>query len=143
MAERRSGSRSGGAGQVPELIKRDVTARAAELISRKFRIDPENQAEARRLGFNYVIDVFGEWRGRSYYLCAKYRTARGDSEEEWVVRTTRLTYTAFGRFDLAYFRYTKRWQPVFSGMTVPELFETIEQEEISEDAGKISSSEFF
>lgn len=130
MAQRRSSRRSATPGQVPELIKRDVTARAVELISRKFKIHPENQAGARRLGFNYVIEVFGEWRGRSYYLCAKYRTSRGNPEEEFVVRTTRLTYTDLGQFDLAYFRHTNRWQPVFSDLTVPELFETIEQQEI-------------
>ena len=130
MAQRRSGRGSSAAGRVPELVKRNVTVRAGELLSRKFRIHPENQAEARRLGFNYVIAVFGEWRGRSYYLCAKYRTSRGNPDDDFVVRTTRLTYTNSGRFDLAYFRHTNRWQPVYAGLTVAECFETIEEEEM-------------
>jgi len=112
MSPRRSPRGSASPSSVPELVKRDVTARATELLSRKFMIHPDNQAEARRLGFNYATSVFGEWRGRSYYLCAKYRTSRGDPEADFVVRTTRMTYTALGRFDLAYFRH----EPVAAGI---------------------------
>ena len=130
MSPRRSPRGSASPSSVPELVKRDVTARATELLSRKFMIHPDNQAEARRLGFNYATSVFGEWRGRSYYLCAKYRTSRGDPEADFVVRTTRMTYTALGRFDLAYFRHTNRWQLVYPALTVAECFEAIEEEEI-------------
>jgi hypothetical protein len=35
-----------------------------------------------------------------------------------------------GRFELAYFRHTNRWQPVYSGLTVQECFDTIEAEEV-------------
>jgi hypothetical protein len=115
---------------VPVLVQQQVTARATELLARKFKIHPEYQAAARRHGFNYVVAVFGEWRGRSYYLCARYRTSRGTPEDEFVVRATRLAYTDLGRFDLAYFRHTNRWQPVYSGLTVSECFETIEREEV-------------
>ena len=123
-------TRSGHPGPVPELTKRDVTGRAAELLARKFTVHPENEESARRFGWNYVTEVYGEWRGRSYYFCARYRTSRGTAEEEFVVRTTRLTYTGNGRFDLAYFRHTDRWQPVYARLTVAECFEAIESEEI-------------
>ena len=44
--------------------------------------------------------------------------------------TTRLEYAGSGRFHLAYFRHTGRWQPVYHGLTPAECFEAIEQEEM-------------
>ncbi len=82
----------------------------------------------RKRGFNYAVAVFSEWRGQAFYLCVRYRTP--EPTEEFVVRSTRLEYTGRGRFDLAYFRHTDRWQPVYHGLTPAECFETIEQEEI-------------
>jgi hypothetical protein len=115
---------------VPELLKRKITAWGNELIAKEFRIDRANEAVAQHMGFNYVVAVYGEWRGRSYYLCAKYRRPRGKPEDDFVVRTTRMTYTGPDRFDLSYFRHTKRWQLVYSELTMAECCETIEQEEI-------------
>lgn len=130
MARRAGVRRARAAVQMPDRLRQEVTARATELLSRRFRVRPQDEARSRQLGFNYVVAVFGEWRGQSYYLCAKYRTPRANPAEEFVVRTTRLTHVGFGRFDLAYFRHTNRWQPVYSALTAQECFETIEQEEI-------------
>jgi hypothetical protein len=130
MAQRPGVRRHRVAAQVPDRLRQEVTSRATDLLSRRFRVDAAEETRARGLGFNCVVAVFGEWRGQSYYLCAKYRTPRGDPPEEFVVRTTRLAYVGFGRFDLAYFRHTNRWQPVYSALTAQECFETIEQEEV-------------
>jgi len=115
---------------IPEVLKREVTSRGTDLLSRRFQVRPEDERRARRLGFNYVVAIFSEWRGSSFYLCAKYRTPRGNPHEDFIVRQTRLTYSALGRFDLAYFRHTNRWQPIYSGLTIQECFDTIEREEI-------------
>ena len=130
MAQRLGVRRQRVAAQVPDRLRQEVTARATDLLSRRFRADAAEEARSRGLGFNYLVAVFGEWRGQSYYLCAKYRTPRGNPPEEFVVRTTRLAYVGFGRFDLAYFRHTNRWQPVYSALTARECFETIEQEQV-------------
>ena len=130
MARRPGVRRHRVAAQVPDRLRQEVTSRAADLLSRHFRVDAAEEARSRGLGFNYVVHVFGQWRGQSYYLCARYRTPRGNPPEEFVVRTTRLRYAGFGRFDLAYFRHTNRWQPVYSALTAQECFETIEQEEV-------------
>lgn len=130
MAAGRSGRGHRVAAQVPERLRQEVASRAADLLSRRFRVDAAQEGRSRELGFNYVLAVFGEWRGRSYYLCARYRTPRGNPAEEFVVRTTRMAYVGFGRFDLAYFRHTNRWQPVYSALTAQECFATIEQEEV-------------
>lgn len=81
--------------------------------------------------FNYPIAVFAEWRGRSFYLCARYRAKRDGAEAgEFVVRTTRMTQVGFGRFDLAYFRHTNRWFTVHRSLTAAACFAEIEGNEV-------------
>jgi hypothetical protein len=80
--------------------------------------------------FNYPVEVFSEWRGKAFYLCARYRTPRHTPHDEFVVRQTRMTMTGFGRFELAFFRHTERWFTVHRGMTAAECFKEIEGNEI-------------
>ena len=129
MVRTRAARRSTKAPGVREVLKREVPSRGSSLLSRRFQVRPKDESRDRRLGFKYVVAVFGEWRGSSYYLCAKYRTPKGNPQEDFVVRQTRLNYSGLGRFDLAYFGHTNRWQPVYSGLTPQQCFETIEQEE--------------
>jgi hypothetical protein len=58
--------------------------------------------------FNYPIAVFSEWRGKAFYLCARYRARSRRPEDDFVVRSTGMTMTGFGRFELASFRHTER-----------------------------------
>lgn len=116
------------AAALPEALRRDVTRRGDELLERKFRPLLAHETGMRKHGFNYAVAVFSAWRGQSFYLCVRYRTPA--PAEEFVVRTTRLGYAGRGRFHLAYFRHTDRWQPVYDGLTLDECFETIEQEEV-------------
>ncbi len=80
--------------------------------------------------FNYPIEVFPEWRGKAFYLCARYRTPSQIPEEDFVVSGTRMTMTGFGRFELAYFRHTGRWFTVYRALTAAECFKEIEGNEI-------------
>ena len=82
----------------------------------------------RKHRFNYAVAVFSKWRGQSYYWCVRYRTP--EPMEEFVAASTRLEYAGRGRFHLAYFRHTDRWQRVYHGLTPDECLKTIEQEEI-------------
>jgi hypothetical protein len=80
--------------------------------------------------FNYPVAVFSEWRGKAFYLCARYRARSHRPEDDFVVRSTRMTMTGFGRFELAYFRHTERWFTVYRGLTAEECFKEIEVNEI-------------
>ena len=115
-------------GALSDQLRREVTRRGDELLARKFEPLLAHETGMRKAGFNYAVAVFSEWRGQSFYLCVRYRTPR--PTEEFVVRSTRLDYAGRGRFHLAYFRHTDRWQPVYHGLTPDECFEAIEQEEI-------------
>ena len=80
--------------------------------------------------FNYVVAVFSEWRGKAFYLCARYRSRTRRPDDDFVVRKARMTMTGFGRFDLAYFRHTGRWFTVERNMTAAECFREIENCEV-------------
>jgi hypothetical protein len=80
--------------------------------------------------FNYPTAVFSEWRGKNFYLNARFRARSRRVEDDFVVRHARMTLTGFGRFDLAYFRHTDRWFTVYRGLTATECFKEIEENEI-------------
>jgi hypothetical protein len=90
---------------VPEPLKQSITHEVEQLLQNKFKPGLSLQAEAaQKHGFNYVVDLYTTWRGRSFYLCAKYRNPRAQqaSQEYFEVRTTRLEYIGGRRFSLAY-----------------------------------------
>jgi hypothetical protein len=117
---------------VPELLKKELTQKAEQLILEKFKPGLLTQAEAaKKHGFNYVIDVYATWRGRSFYFCAKYCTAPENAEQEqFEVRTTRMEHDSGRRFNLSYMRHTGKWCEVYQGLSLEECLETIEANEL-------------
>ena len=114
---------------VPAALRQQVDRWAEMWLTAKF----SRLLELRALDpgpFNYPIAVFSEWRGKAFYLCARFRAHSRRVEDDFVVRHARMTLTGFGRFDLAYFRHTDRWFTVYRGLTAAECFEEIEGNEI-------------
>jgi hypothetical protein len=77
--------------------------------------------------FNYPVEVFSEWRGKSFYICARYRARSRRPEDDFIVRTARMTLIGFGRFDLAYFRHTGRWFTMARRRTAAACFAEVEE----------------
>jgi hypothetical protein len=114
---------------VPAALRQQVDRWAETWITTKFSTLLE--LRARDPGpFNYPIAVFPEWRGKAFYLCARFRARSRRPEDDFVVRHARMTLTGFGRFDLAYFRHTERWFTVYRGLTATDCFREIEGNEI-------------
>ena len=94
--------------KVPADLRRQVDRWAQEWLAKKF--SRLLALRAKDPGpFNYPVEVFCEWRGKAFYLCARYLTRSRRPEDDFIVRSPRMTMTGFGRFDLAYFRHTERW----------------------------------
>lgn len=119
-------------GTIPELLRHTLTQRMEQFIDRKFKPGLSIQAEAaKKHGFNYVVDIYTKWRGRYFYIIAKYRDPRQEGEGAYFeVSTTRLEYVGRQRFNLAYMRHTGRWFEVFQDLTLPESIDTIEKQAI-------------
>jgi hypothetical protein len=110
---------------VPVVLRQQVDGWARTWLATTF--SQLLEIRARDPGpFNYPIEVFSDWRGKAFYLCVRYRAPSRRPEDDFVVRHTRMTLTAFGRFDLAYFRHTDRWFTVYRGLTAAEGFKEIE-----------------
>lgn len=115
--------------KVPAELRQQIDRWANEWLRTKFGRLLELRA-ADPGPFNYPVEVFSEWRGKAFYLCVRYRTGKGRPQGDFVVRSTRLTMTGFGRFELAYFRHTERWYTVYRGLTADECFKEIEGNEV-------------
>lgn len=114
---------------VPAGLRQQVDRWAEAWLATKFSGPLE--LRARDPGpFNYPVEVFSEWRGKAFYLCARFRARSRRPEDDFVVRHARMTLTGFERFDLAYFRHTDRWFTVYRGLTAAECFKEIDGNEI-------------
>ena len=113
-------------------IKEALTQEVESLIERKFKPGLARSAEsAQRHGFNYVVEIYTEWRGRFFYICSKYCNPRPHAAEGYFqVRNTRMEHIGGGRFALSYMRHTGRWCEVYHGLTMSECLETVESEEL-------------
>ena len=114
---------------MPGQLRQQIDRWADAWIKRKFA----RGLELRGLDpgpFNYPVEVFSEWRGKAFYVCAKYRARSRRLEDDFVVRSARMTLKGFGRFDLAYFRHTERWFTVYRALTAAECFAEIEGNEV-------------
>jgi len=41
--------------------------------------------------FNYPVEVFSEWLGKPFYICAEYRARSRCPEDDFFVRSARMT----------------------------------------------------
>ena len=114
--------------KVPDALKRELSVKANALIEEYIRSEhvkppPKNPR------FNYIEDIFTKWRGRNFYFMAKYASpAPNRISPFFEVGFARLEFIGDNRFDLAYFRYTEKWWPVFSGLTVDEALDLVRSE---------------
>jgi hypothetical protein len=115
--------------KVPQQLREQIDRWADAWIKKKFARALELRA-ADPGPFNYPIEVFSEWRGKAFYICAKYRAKSPRPGDDFVVRSARMTLTGFGRFDLAFFRHTGRWITVYHALTAAESLKEMERNEV-------------
>lgn len=114
---------------VPAQVRRQIDQWASRWLTSRF----SRTLELRVLDpgpFNYPVEVFSEWRGKTFYLSVWYRARSRRPEDDFIVRHTRMTLVGFGRFDLAYFRHTEKWFTVHRALTAAECIREIEANEV-------------
>ena len=114
---------------MPIQLRRQIDGWAETWIAQKFDLGLKLRA-ADPGPFNYPVEVFSQWRGKAFYICARYRTPSHRPEDDFIVRRARMTLRGFGRFDLAFFRHTERWFTVYRGLTASECFHEVEGNEV-------------
>ncbi|MEM0991436.1 MAG: hypothetical protein AAF847_10700 [Bacteroidota bacterium] len=79
---------------------------------------------------NQGMYFFGKWYRNFYYVYEKLKTPPNAMVEEFDYGVARMKYVGNGKFDLAYFRYTEKWEdlPMHSGLSLQEAAEAIESD---------------
>ena len=113
------------ASTVPDSAKRQLTARADEIVETIFK--PRYlKPPPKKARFNYIVDIYTKWRKNCLYFRAKYACPGPNALSPFFEDSfTRLAYTADGRFNLAYMRHTGRWREVFAGLSMEEALDTV------------------
>ncbi len=114
--------------KVPDDLKRGLSVKANALIEEY--IKPEHvKPPPGDTRFNYIEDIFTKWRGRYFYFMSKYASpAPNRISPFFEVGFARLEFMGDNKFDLAYFRHTGKWWPVFAGLTVDEALDLVKSE---------------
>jgi len=115
---------------VPEKLKDEINQKANQIIEAKFK--PyifERDKGMKEHGFNYVVDIYTKWWHNYFYFYCKYHCPSPRAICEFFDDPfTRMEYLSNERFDLSYMRHTNQWWKVYTGLTLEEVWQTIEEE---------------
>ena len=78
-----------------------------EALKKRLKPIPEPQRHS------HCIDVFGSWRGNYFYIKQKYKTSEDDYRGYFDLGLARLEFYDENQFNLAYFRHTGKWFPLW------------------------------
>ncbi|MCZ6872560.1 MAG: hypothetical protein O7G88_03360 [bacterium] len=114
--------------QVPPAIKAEVEHRGNTLVESvikpKHIKSPPDDAD-----FNYLVDIYTKWYRQYFYFYAKYHCPSPSAmAPDFETGFARLEYTGSGTFNLSYMRHTEQWWEIYSGLSLEECFEAIEDE---------------
>jgi len=123
------------ASRVPDAVKKQVTAKADEIIETIFKpryINPP----PKNARFNYIIDIYTRWNKNCLYFRARFACPGPNALSPFFEDSfTRLAYMANGRFNLAYMRHTGKWWEVFSDLSMEEAFDAIRNQALFHPPG--------
>lgn len=115
-------------GRVPEAVKADVSTKANDLIETVLK--PQHiQPPPDNPQFNYIVDLYGKWYQRYFYLCATYRVSDPDARvASFEVKCARIEYAGDNRFHLSFPRHTGQWVELYTDIPLDECLVSIRDE---------------
>ena len=115
---------------VPMGVKDEVTTLAHQLVERELK-PAYVQTPPKKPRWNYIVDIFTKWRGRYFYLIARYVCPGPNAISPFFeVGFARLEYLSNGQFNVAYMRHTGNWWEVRTDMTLANALQAIRNEPI-------------
>jgi hypothetical protein len=115
--------------KIPKELKWVVQSKA-DLLVEKFKTNLVRPPPTDHQ-FNYIVDIFTKWRGRSFYFCKKYCCPGPDNiHESFDVSYLRFEYAGERNFNLSFMRHTGKWAEVYTDVELDECFRLAETEEM-------------
>jgi hypothetical protein len=114
----------------PKGVKDEVTTMAHQLVEGELK-PTYVQPPPKKPRWNYIVDIFTKWRGRYFYLIARYACPGPNAISPFFeVGFARLEYLSNGHFNAAYMRHIGKWWEVRTDMTLAKALRTIRNEPI-------------
>ena len=113
---------------VPEVVKTEVTTKANALIEKILK--PQHiQPPPDNPQFNYVIDIYGKWYQRYFYICATYHVPGPNATmPSFEAKMARIEYAGNNRFQLSFMRHTGQWVKLYTDVSLDECLASIRDE---------------
>ena len=111
---------------VPDLIKAEVEAKAANLIENvlkpKHVLPPKKDRQ-----FNYITDIGTKWSKNYFYFISTYACPGPNAlSPTFESKFARMEYLGDGKFAVYFMRYTgKEWVGIFDALSVDECMKAI------------------
>ncbi len=114
---------------VPETARKRIDEWAktqTEILKKK--LIPKNPPKK----YNYVADVYSEWVGGRFYLCAKYNCPGPNTlSPNFIHKFARLEcignkYLGFDHYNLFAMRHTGKWIPIEFNVSLKTCLKTME-----------------
>jgi hypothetical protein len=111
-------------------VKDEVSTMARQLV--KAELKPAYvQPPPKNPRWNYIVDIFTKWRGRYFYLMARYACPGPNAVSPFFeTGFARLEYLRNGHFNVAYMRHTGEWWQVRTDMALASALLAIRSEPI-------------
>jgi len=114
---------------VNEVQKLSLETKVLALVNSEFA--PQITAPPPDYEFNYIDSLFHKWRGNSLSLLCKYKSNHPNRlSDSFEVGYTKIECNSPKSYSLSYFRHTGKWHKVYSGLSLEETLQAIQNEQI-------------
>lgn len=110
---------------MPTTAEKDNLSNQLEAIVDSFKAQLKPIPDPQR--FNHCIDITSKWQKNYFYIKQKFKAADEGRERYFEIGIARLKYNGPDSFDLAYFRHTGKWFPLWTheGISLEEATKAI------------------
>jgi hypothetical protein len=111
--------------KVSDALKRKVEMEATALIDTVLKpqyIQPPPEDPQ----FNYLVDLYGKWRGSYFYFCSQYACPGPNALSPFFDdKFARLEYVGGDRFNLSFMRHTGQWIEIHPNRSLDECLAAV------------------
>ena len=111
--------------KVSDALKRKVETEANALIDTVLK--PQHiQPLPEDPQFNYLVDLYGKWRGSYFYFCSQYACPGSNAIAPFFDdKFARLEYIGGDRFNLSFLRHTGQWVEIYPNQSLEECLAAV------------------